>query len=129
MAVTTITVDTWSVDTLDALPATAAVASDGGTSAKYLATIDCTGIKGGLLIILENNDSENTEKATIWAGDNDFLAAGAKIEQTMAPSTKYYVFVDIAKHIQTSGTYKSKIVVEGASTDTKVAAVSFPYLP
>lgn len=126
MAVTAITVDKWAINTLDALPATAAVASDGASSAKYIATIDCAELKGNaLLIILENGDDTNTEKATIWAGD-DFIAAKPKIEQTMAKSGVYYVYVDISAYKQTSGTYKGKIVVEGASTDTKVAAVSFP---
>jgi hypothetical protein len=126
MAVTALTVDKWTINTLDALPATAAVASDGASSPKYLATIDCSGLKGNaLLVILENADAVNTEVAKILKGTGEW-AALADVSQTMVAATTYYIYIDISAYIQTSGTYAGKIVIEGASADTKAAAISFP---
>jgi hypothetical protein len=127
MAVTKITLGTCTEATAITYPATAAVGSDGESSPKYLATIDPTGIRGLMLLRLENADSSNTEKATLWAGGLDFMNPTAKIENTMAAATVYDYIIDPDNYKQQSGPYKGLIVVQGASTDTKVAAFALPY--
>lgn len=127
MAVTAITLGTCTEATAITYPATAAVGSDGATTPKYLATIDPAGIRGLILLRLENSDNSNTEKATLWAGGIDFLNPTAEIENTMVAGTTYDYVIDPDNYKQQSGTYKGLIVVEGASTDTKVAAFPLPY--
>lgn len=127
MAVTKITLGTCTEATAITYPATVAVGSDGESSPKYLATIDPAGIKGLLFLRLENADDTNTEKATIWAGGLDFLNPTAKIENTMAKSSIHDYVIDPDNYKQQSGPYKGLIVVQGASTDTKVAAFALPY--
>ena len=124
MAATNITKGTITLGTAITYPATAAVGSDGTNN---VAVITPSTTNGLMFIRCENADTTNTEVATILGGGLDFLNPHANIATTMAASTTYDFVVSIADYIQQSGTYKGKIVVQGASTDTKVAAAELPY--
>lgn len=104
--------------------AEAAAGSDG---TDIVAVITPPTTDGDILIRITNADSTGTEVATIWGGGQDFLNPTADIATTMAISTTYDFILPIKDYIQASGTYKGKIVVEGASTDTEVAAVVLPF--
>lgn len=123
MAATVITNGTITEGTAITYPATAAVASDGTDN---VAVITPPATDGQIFVRIENADDTNTELATIWGGGLDFLNPTPDIATTMVKSTKYDFVLSIPDYIQTSGTYKGKIIVEGASTDTKVAAVTIP---
>lgn len=124
MAATLITNGTIALGTAITYPATAAVASDGTNN---VAVITPTKTSGLIFIRLTNNDQAATEVATILGGGLDFLNPHSDIATTMTAATTYDFVVSIADYIQQSGTYKGKIVVKGASTDTKVAASELPY--
>lgn len=123
MPATLITNGTITEGTAITYAATAAAASDG---TDVVAVITPTRTDGQIFIRLTNNDSAATEVATIWGGGQDFLNPTADIATTMAASTTYDFILPTKDYIQASGTYKDKIVVEGASTDTKVAAAEIP---
>lgn len=124
MAATLITNGTIALGTAITYPATADVASDGTDN---VAVITPTKTSGLIFVRITNTDSSNTELATIWGGGQDFLNPTADIATTMAKSGTYDFILEIEKYIQASGTYKGKIVVEGASTDTEVAASEIPF--
>lgn len=124
MPATLITNGTIALGTAITYPSVAAAGSDG---TDVVAVITPTKTSGLIFIRLTNADSTGTEIATIWGGGQDFLNPTADIATTMATSTTYDFILPIEDYIQASGTYKGKIVVEGASTDTTVAASEIPF--